>query len=1661
MSNLFKSINIVLFSILIWGCSEGAKESADAASKEESVRTTSVEAQAISKDPSAQSADANNKPSAAVFNLAQVKDTYKQVNFLVSDISERSYDGGNALAISFSVPLNPSDNFSKYLQVSSSKGVINGSWILSDSGKIAYFEFIDPNTSYDVEVDWHITSALGGQLSSTKKANIRTRKIVPVVSFASSGHFLPLDLHSGLPVTTLNIPEVNINFHRIKTKDVAFVVRMLGDRQNQGQYQLRKMAEAGEFVHSGRYELPAENNKRRTFNIPLHEIPALNEAGIYVAVMDVPGTYENLVQATYFSVTDLGVHVRRYERQLDVHVNSLKSAKELAGVQITLLKHNGVVLSKKLTDANGASTFRSVDKNASYLIANYQDSYTILPLKKAALDLSEFDLGKRPYQEQEFFIYSERDLYRPGDTINFSALLRDFDGNRARIKPLKAKLKRADGQTVKEFSWRGNNQAYYEYQFKIDKSAQVGSWTLEVSGVSSKKVKYQFKVEEFMPERLKLTFNPNNESKQVFNTIQDVNVPVLGEYLYGAPAAGNRFDARIRIGLLRHPFKEYKDFFFGDENETQWNDSFDDNNSQMDAEGKITVSIPSRWQGAKSPLSVSVFGSLFESGGRPVTRHHMAKVLPNKGVIGIRPVFEKFAPARGQAEFELIKTNADGSKLASQNLDVVLVREDRRYFWEYSRQRGWHYEHTDKEVTELSMSSNIKAGKLAKINLPVDYGRYRLEITDTDTGYKTSYKFKAGRDWYGWWRDAQKPGQAARPDKVSLALDKPHYNTGDTVQLTLVPPAAGESIIVVEADKPLWSTRLAIPKEGMVVNIPVQESWNRHDIYISVVHLQPANNQDKITPTRSFGLVHLPLDRTPRKLSVDFDAPDTWLPNQKVKLKLDVFSGIEGDRQSVDKAWLTLAAVDVGILNITDYEIPMPHDFFFGKRRYNIDSLDMYNDLIALNSNKLARQRYGGDAGDLSRGGKQAQSEVQIVSLFSGLVDVKQGSAMVELDLPDFNGRIKLMAVAFTEDSVGSAEQEVTVAAPLVTQLSMPRFVAWGDQSTLALDLSNLSGESQTLKVSLSTDGPLLLDENTQNLSLTLGDKTKETLQFPFSVGYSGTTSNIELSVTGLDEYPINRSWKLNARSPYPAITQQIRSVLKENESLTLEAKALVNYIPETLQASLSVSNVIDLELRNQMDHLLRYPYGCLEQSTSSTYPWVFATEDVLNKMDLKNTTGKTSAENIELGLDRILKKQKKNGSFGLWSNSDKNEQHWLTAYVGDFITDARQQGFQVNDSFYDKTMKRLGEYLKNSSSYSARWSEKPEHYRFAYRAYAGYVLSRHNKAGLGHLRKLAEQRADSQSFLPLIHLGLALHNQGDTKTADQLLDKALSNVTRGRFYLADYGSEIRDKALAIHLLTRHKKRSDDVMELAVSVAHDLKGRHYLSTQERNALFLAGIALEMGAHITWQADLAYSDAVKTIQGSGGFTRFMQGSDVVNGISLSNQSDSLLYSTLAYSGYSVKAPIPQDGNGIRVQRTYFTTEGVEITPTELNVGDMVLVALRINTDARMPDLMVVDLLPAGLEIENQNLKHSAKLDNIKIDGRTISDWQQRSDIVHQEYRDDRYVAAIDVGWQKEVYGFYLARAVTPGEYNIPAPYAEDMYDPETFAIGETLNSLKIK
>ena len=1647
-------------------CSDNKGQDSTGANSFPEVRRSQLDAviqvgtAAVSGLDSTSSTAIQKQPQAATeYQQAQVDADFGGMKLKVLDISERSHDGGNALAVTFSVPLDPSKKHDDYLQVSSENGLVKGSWVLSKSGKIAYFPNIEPKQAYKVQVYQGLQAGNREKLHSTESQSVTTRNIQPSFSFASQGSFLPMGLHSGLPVVTVNVPEVDVNFHRVKPDRLQQFLNQTRNNRYGNRYNMRYLEQETELVYSARYELDAPKNKRRELNLPVQNIDALEQPGVYMAVMQKPGRYYDNVQMTWFAVTDIGMHVRVYKDKYDVHLSSLKTAKPLKGVKVSWVNNEGAQVGSAESTPEGLATLQKPNNRGGYLLAEQGSSVSIVPLTNAALDLSDFDLGSRPQLAHELFIYGPRDLYRPGEIVQLSALLRNVDGRLGKAVPLQSKIKRPDGQVAKEFSWQPQDQSYYDYEFELPQGAQTGEWQLQVKNIDGGTTSYAFKVEEFLPERMKLSFNPGQapeQQAQFFGAAQTVKVKVLGEYLYGAPAAGNRLEPAIRIRPKRDPIARLKDYQFGNIKEDQLKQSYSLDNINLNNSGLAEVAIESRWKQAKSPVEVTLLASLFESGGRPVTRRHKSIVWPKPAMIGIRPSFKDKSPeANSRVSFDIVRANAQGDKLNADSLEVQLIREDRRYFWEYSASQGWHYEYSDREYAEISRSISIKVGETATVDAAVEWGAYRLEVRDPEYGTLSSVRFHAGRDWYSNWRNNEQAGQASRPDKVSLALDKQHYLAGDIAVLSMVPPTAGEALVLVESDRPLFIQRIRLPKEGGKLEIPVGKGWNRHDLYISVVQLQAAQQSaTSITPKRAFGLIHLPLNREARKLGVEIHSAEKIVPKQKYIAKVEI-----KNIKKHGKVKLTLAAVDVGVLSITDYKTPDPHEYFFEPRRYQIDSRDMYQKLIELNDNPLAKQRFGGDA-ELSRGGKKAQAEVQIVSLFSGVVDVNaDGVAEVPLDIPDFNGRLRLMAVAFNDDSFGSAEKEMTVAAPLVTQLAMPRFLAMGDESTFAVDIHNLTDQAQELDVKLKADGPVKLKTKLQSLTLKAGEKT--TLIYPVQTQYSAGRSQIHLDIQGMPGYSVSRNWGIQVRAAYPGLTQTKQAWLKPGERFELEQSAFSDMLPESIEAVVKLNNSIDLNMRKQMDALLKYPYGCLEQSTSSTYPWLFATEQNLQQMGLQNKTRKNRLESIAHGLQRIAEKQLSNGGYGLWTNKD-SEAQWLTAYVGDFLIDARAQGVDIAKEQYDKTMRRLEDYVsKRNGSFGHPWNDYDGHYSFAYRAYAAYVLSRHNKASLSKLRSLLKHDAEhARSFLPLVHLGLALHNQGDSQLGDEVFDKAFI-LSRGDRYYADYGSDIRDTALAVHLLLRHKKRMDKARELGIELVDKVQQRSYLSTQERNSLFLAGLALETHFAKEWQADMALKGAIETLKYTGSFAQKYDYTDLQDGISIINSGAGDLLVDVDFQGHGTTPPNAQSSKNLSISRDYFNTKGKMIDPSELTVGDLILVRLQLGTAWRAPDVMVVDLLPAGLELENQNLNHAIKLDEIQFNQKPVAYWREQTKIVHQEYRDDRFVAAVDAGYHRSNYLFYLARAVTPGVYKVPAPFVEDMYRPEDRAVGETIDSITVK
>ncbi|MDO9321867.1 MAG: alpha-2-macroglobulin family protein, partial [Pseudomonas sp.] len=448
-----------------------------------------------------------------------------------------------------------------------------------------------------------------------------------------------------------------------------------------------------------------------------------------------------------------------------------------------------------------------------------------------------------------------------------------------------------------------------------------------------------------------------------------------------------------------------------------------------------------------------------------------------------------------------------------------------------------------------------------------------------------------------------------------------------------------------------------------------------------------------------------------------------------------------------------------------------------------------------------------------------------------------------------------------------------------------------------------------------------------------------------------------------------------------------------------------------------------------------------------------------LKRLGIKGEPADERRQSIELGIERLLSMQRYNGSFGLWG-ADGDEEYWLTAYVTDFLLRAREQGFGVPAEALKKANERLLRYLQERNLIDDAYSSNAEQTRFAVQAYAGYVLARSQQAPLGALRSLYERRSDARSGLPLVQLAVALQKMGDQPRADDALNAGLAVKRDDDQWYHDYGSVLRDEALILALLQEHDLLPERRDERLFSLSDELASRPYLSTQERNALFLAGRGLLLKPESDWRAELSLAGNVRPLSNEDSGIK-LDDAALVEPLTLRNLGEDSLFQQLTISGYPVQAPAV-GGENLNISREYLGMDGKPLDVMGLVSGDLVLVHLAVQAKQRVPDALVIDLLPAGLELENQNLGDSAA--SLEDASSEVKEWQkamQNSAPKHQEFRADRYVAAVDVPGEGTTHLLYLARAVTPGSYRVPPPQVESMYRPNWQAVGAAPEQLRVK
>jgi len=1479
---------------------------------------------------------------------------------------------------------------------------------------------------YRIQVRAGLPALDGEVLQNTAVLDVFVPDRPAWAGFAGAAYVLPAGPEPTIPIQSINTDLVEAEIYRIGDRSLAFALREGVFLSQLESYRAAEIAaNSGELIWTGTIEIDPVQNEMVTTAIPVTEALGDQEPGVYVITARLPDAqldYWEPDATQWFVISDLGLTTLTASDGLHAVVRSLATAEPMAGVAVRLIARNNEILGEAVTDDMGYVRFapglaRGTGGLSPQLIVAETDGgdYAFLDVTRAPFDLTDRGVEGRPAPETiDAYLRTERGVYRPGELVFATALVRDDTAHAVTDLPLTMVVERPDGvEHIRELISDEGLGGYF-YTLSLRPDAMRGSWRLRLYADPDGRpiAEESFLVEDFIPERLEFEINTDAEA---FDLAGPNVLGIAARYLYGAPASGLTVTGDIAVSPAS-TLAAYPGYRFGRGDDTMQRilEPIDDA-PQTDENGnaEITVFLPDTPPTTRL-LTGEALLRITDTSGRAVERTLTLPVMLDGPRIGVRPLFEDFGvPEGGTAEFDVIAIDAGAQRMAMDGVEWELLRLSTTYQW-YNTNGVWQWEAITTSQRMSSGEIDIAGGAPARIEAPVDWGRYRLVLTSSGAGAtSTTIDFSAG--WY-----VANVGTDT-PDVLAVALDRPAYQIGDTAELRLDPQFAGVAQIAVLDNRVISMMMVEVPEEGTTVELPVTEEWGA-GAYVTATLYQPMDLNVGRMPARALGLTWATVDPGERVLDIAIDLPVESEPRGPLTIPIAITNLEPGT-----EAYVAVAAVDVGILNLTNYQPPAPDDWYFAQRRLGTEIRDLYGNLIDTTQGALGRIRSGGDGGAVRLGAPPPTEE--LVAFHSGIVRVDaNGRATVSFDMPDFNGTVRVMAEAWTEDGVGHAVEDVFVRDPVVVNASLPPFLHFGDSSRLLVEIDNISGPAGAYRLLVDADQGIGIPAGSTEFELTLAEEERSTLVVPITGDGFG---DFEIRVTLLmpDGTALPKNLVLGVRPPGLEVTTVNHLEIPPNGGvLTLRAEAFSGLVRGTGSLAISAGGAARLDVVGILDALDRYPYGCSEQTTSRALPLLYL-NDVAASVGIGADTG--IAARIENAIASLLAKQTSSGSFGLWGPYIGGDL-WLDAYITDFLTRAVAAGYEVPELALTIALDNLANRIAFASDFSNGGEDI---------AYSLYVLARNGRASIGDLRYYAEVKInDFGSALAQAQIGAALALYGDRNRAAAAFDTALNRLgaaaDRPGSWREDYGTNLRDLAAILALAAENEIASVDTIDLADRLADLRDGRRYTSTQEDAWTLMAAAAL-----IAEAVDAGLSFNGEELDGPL-FERVFDTDLDAGPMQIVNNGDAPVPAVIAVTGIPTVPP-PAGGEGYTIERRYYTPDGTLVDPSTAAQNDRFVVAITVTaTEERAAQLLVVDPLPAGFEIENPNLSLSGDVDRYPwLDAEGFID--------HTEARTDRFVAAL-YRWESAPLQFtvaYTVRAVSPGVFVHPGAVVEDMYRPE--------------
>jgi hypothetical protein len=1495
---------------------------------------------------------------------------------------------------------------------------------LSVTDKQLCVEGLKHGERYQITLRAGLPSTVSESLPKSSEFTIFVRDRKPFVRFSGKAYVLPRSGQRGIPILSVNTSAVTVAVYRIGDRNLIDTVVGYDFQRNLSRYQTEQIAsERGSKVWDGELKVEPKLNTEVTTAFPIGEALKDIGPGVYAMIATpkdsvIANDYD--AQATqWFIVSDLGLTAYTAHDGIDVFVHSLASAEPKDKTEVRLVARNNEVLAIRRTDQFGHAHFEAGltrgegGQSPAAVVASEKIDYAFLSLRAPAFDLSDRGVAGRPLPiGLDAFVTTERGVYRTGETVHVTTLLRDARGAATLNVPLTVVVERPDGVDYRRALVSDQGLGGRALDVPLVSSAMTGTWRVRAFTDPKRPAigETTFMVEDYVPDRIEfdLTSKASDISAQ-----QPAEISVDGHFLYGAPASQLDLSGDVTIALAsaRPGFPGYA-FGAADDDVQPVRQELSDL-SATDETGKATFEIAlDNVPDTSRPLEARIAITMSESGGRGVERKLTLPVTPPAAMIGVKPAFSGRSLEDGaNADFEIVMVAPDGKIVAQKGLHYALLKIETSYQW-YRQNGQWEFEPVRRTEKVAGGTLDIAGEKPARLSLPVKWGRYRLEVSNGDA-MLTSLGFDAG--FYA-------ESSADTPDLLELALDKPGYIAGDTMNVAVSARSAGRLTLNVFTDRLVASQSQDVPAGTANMKMVVGRDWGTGAYMVATLRRSldaPAQRM----PGRAIGVQWFSIDKFAHLLKVALKPAATMRPNATMTVPIEI-----GGLAANEDARIVVAAVDVGILNLTNYKPPAPDDYYLGQRRLTAEIRDLYGQLIDGMQGARGAIRSGGDIGAVALSGSPpAQAPL---ALYSGIVTVgPDGKAQVTFDIPAFAGTVRVMAVAWSKDKVGKASTDVVVRDPVVLTATLPRFLRTGDSGAVQFELDNVEGAAGDYSIHVSADGPVAFTD-TKPYVVALAQKQRNRLSLPVSASGAGV-SHIDVTVSGPNAFTLARSYDLDVRPANQILTRRTVTPLAKGGTLTLDKSLFADFVPGTGRAALSVAVSTSLDAASLFNALDRYPFGCSEQIASKAMAMLY-----LNELagEARLAPDGEIETRLKDAIPRLLARQGSNGSFGLWTAG--GEDVWLDAYVTDFLTRAREKGFDVPQTAYTLAVDRLRNYVGTAPDPNKSGGREL--------AYALYVLARNGAAPIGDLRYYADTKlADFATPIAKAQIAAALAMLGDRNRANHAYSAALAALAPnptpaldvGR---TDFGSQLRDAAALVTLASEGRTQQATIDNAVLRIDASRQAFSATSTQEDAWLVLAARSLA-------KQMAAISLDIDGQKRHGAYYRSFGPAALDRSVTIANAGEGTVQAVVSISGQPVK-PEPAAEHGFKIVRKFYSLAGEPADTGRAKQNDRFVVVLTMTeAQPQFGRIMVADYLPAGFEIDNPHLVSSG-------DTGTLAWITNAAEPAHSEFRDDRFTAAFDRTHDSApVFTVaYVVRAVSPGRYVLPQATVEDMYRPDRFA-----------